>query len=179
MSNVLRLAGQAVVYGLVAITLGYLSDSPGYTHVEDDSAEIVISFSHGGARIAPCRKLTDAEIAEIAPNMRRKNAEVCPRERIPVVVELDIDGTRVLEDSLTPGGLSRDGVSQIYRRFATATGRHHLKGRLRDSPRTSGFDYSFEAEIDLSSRQRYVIDFRDEFGGFLYGDTMPQNGVTQ
>lgn len=174
MYSIARLLGQAVIYGVVGAMLGYLSNSPAYTYAESGTAEIMLSFIHGGDRVAPCRKLTGTEIAEIAPNMRRKSAEVCPRERVPVFIEFDLDGERLLEAALPPGGLAGDTPSQINRRFVVPAGSHTLSGRLRDSTRSTGFDYSFETDIELAPHHRFVIDFRDELGGFLIGANGPE-----
>ena len=49
-----------------------------------------------------------------------------------------------------------------------APGRHDLRLGLRDSARTSGFDYESELAVELRPGQNFVIDFRPEFGGFRY-----------
>ncbi len=169
MPSALAIAGQAAVYGLVAVTLGLLSDTPAYRHFQDDRAEFVLSFSHGGSRKGPCRTLTEEEIGELAPNMRRKSQQVCPRERVPVVVELSLNGSVLIGESLPPGGLAGDGPSRIYRRIEVAVGQHDLYLRLRDTDRAEGFDYEIAKQVTLTPRQRYVVDFRGDLGGFVLG----------
>jgi hypothetical protein len=41
--------------------------------------------------------------------------------------------------------------------------------RLRDSGRTSGFDYSGSTDVSLEPGQNFVIDFRGTEGGFQFG----------
>ena len=159
--------GQAIIYGAVAVLLGYFSTSPAYERFPADKAQLVLSFTHVGERATPCRKLTREEIEEMAANMRR--TEVCERERLPLYVELALGGETLLSASLSPTGLSRDGAAQLHRRFTVAPGRHILRVGLRDSARETGFDYEREAAIELRPGQNLVIDFRPEFGGFLFG----------
>jgi len=158
--------GQAVVYGAIALLLGYLSTSPAYERFPADKAQLVLSFTHIGQRATPCRKLTPAEIEELAANMRR--AEVCERERLPLYVELNLGGETLFSASLPPTGLARDGSAQMHERFTVAPGRHLLRVGLRDSARATGFDYESEVTIELRQGQSFVVDFRPDFGGFLF-----------
>ena len=158
--------GQAVVYGVIAVLLGYFSTSPAYVRFPADKAELVLSFTHVGQRAVPCRKLTPEEIEQLAANMRR--TEVCERERLPLYVELALGGETLFSASLSPTGLSRDGAAHVHERFTVAPGRHVLRVGLRDSARTTGFDYQSEVVIELRPGQNFVVDFRPEIGGFLF-----------
>jgi hypothetical protein len=161
-----RILGQALAYLLFAAPLGVFSAAPSYTYLEPDKALIKLSFSHAAQRKGECRRLSREEIAALPPNMRR--TEDCPRERLPVVVELVLDGRVVAHDVLPPAGLRRDGASAVYRRFPVAAGRHRLLARLRDSNRAEGFDYEQAAEVELAPGQNFVVDFRAEAGGFIF-----------
>jgi hypothetical protein len=158
--------GQVVVYGAIAVLLGYFSTSPAYVRFPTDKAQLVLSFTHVGQRAAPCRKLTPEEIEQLAANMRR--AEVCERERVPLFVELSLDVKTLISASLPPTGLSRDGAAHVHQRFTVAPGRHVLRIGLRDSARETGFDYQSDGVIDLGPEQNFVVDFRPEFGGFMF-----------
>lgn len=159
-------AGQAVVYALFIAILGYLSDSPAYEHFPPDRALIKLSFAHGGARKGGCRKPTAEEIAQTAANMRRKL--ICPRERVPLLVELEVDGEVQLRESLAPSGLALDGPSRIYRRIELPAGAHRIVARLRDSERDQGFDFENGVDVTLRPGQNFVVGFRAEFGGFVF-----------
>ncbi len=162
----LRIGAQIVAYTLFAAVVGYFSVSPPYTHVDPEMAQIKLNLTHSGQRKGECRRLTPEEIAKLAPNMRRPMD--CPRERVPVVVELIMDGTVLYKDSLIPSGVARDGKSSVSARFTVPPGRHELIARLRDSAREQGFDYERVAEIELASRQNFVVDFRVNMGGFIF-----------
>ncbi len=160
-----QIVGQAVAYLLFAAVVGYLSAAPAYTYIDPEKAVVKLSFSHAGARKGECRRLTPEEIAKLAPNMRR--ALDCPRERVELLVEIEMDGKLLYQASLAPTGLARDGAASVYERFTIDPGQHTLIARLRDSRRTEGFDYKREAGITLAPQQNFVIDFRAETGGFI------------
>lgn len=166
MPKIAAYLGQFVVYAAIAATFGYFANGPAYSPFPEDKAQIVLSFSHGASPKGGCRKLTAEEIAALPANMRRP--EICPRERLPVDVELQLNGNLLFAASLPPSGLSGDGRSQVYRRFEVEPGSHRLLARLRDSEREEGFDYRREAVIDLSPGENLVVDFRSELGGFLF-----------
>ncbi len=164
MLKVLPLIGQAVVYAIVAAVVGYFSDAPAYVHFPADEALIKLSLIHGGRRKG-CRERTPEELSRLAPNMRRPL--VCLRQRLPVVVELELDGHDLYHALLPPTGLFSDGPSWAYVRFAVPPGHHKLEMKLQDSGRTEGWDYDQEVDIDLKPLQNLTIDFRAQAGGFL------------
>ncbi len=161
-----QIAGQIVFYLLFALWLGYFSASPKYTHMAADKALIKLSFSHAGQPIRECRKLAPEEIAQLAPNMRKPTD--CPRERVPLFVELELNGALLYRGIHAPTGLWRDGPATVYRRFITDPGRHRLIARLRDSQRSEGFDYQHSATVELRPQQNFVIDFKPNTGGFNF-----------
>jgi hypothetical protein len=167
MTRSLRIIAQGFAYAAFAALVGYFAAAPAYTYWDPHRAQIKLSFSHPGKPIRECRRLTPQEIAKLAPNMRKPMD--CPRERLPVLVELALDGKLLYRAALPPTGLWNDGQSVVYQKFAVAPGRHRLVARLRDSRRTEGFDYERIADIDLRPRQHFVIDFRTAAGGFVFG----------
>jgi hypothetical protein len=166
MISPLRILGQGAAYALFAALLGYFSAAPRYTYLEPGMALIKLSFSHAAQHKGKCRRLSAKEIAALPPNMRRPFD--CPRGRLPVLVELDLDGKVLSRKELPPSGLSGDGPASIYERFAVPAGSHKLVARLRDSARTEGFDYESDIQIELTPGQNFVIDFRAETGGFRF-----------
>ncbi|MDH3658494.1 MAG: hypothetical protein OEU92_00470 [Alphaproteobacteria bacterium] len=165
MADAMRYVGQAAIFLLFAVVIGTFADSPSYRHFPEDQAQIKLSFSHGAAPKVPCKTLTREEMNALPPNMRR--ATSCERERLPVEVEIDLDGELLYRASVPPSGLAKDGPSRVYQRFTVSAGRHELATRLRDTDRTDGFDYERKIDIELIPGQSLAIDFRSETGGFL------------
>jgi hypothetical protein len=157
-----RYLAQAAVYGLLAAFIGYFANHPAYTHFPPDRALIKLSFSHGAQRKAECRRLSPEELARLAPNMRKPVQ--CERERLPVAVELTVDGATLYRASVPPSGLTGDGPARMYRRFAVAPGTHVVTMRLRDTARAEGYDYERSGTVELAAGQSFAIDFRTDLG---------------
>jgi hypothetical protein len=158
--------GQFVVLAALAAFAAAFSNWPVYRSTPDDAAVVKLSFTHSADRSAECRRRTPEELAKLPPNMRRPMD--CPRERRPIATELSIDGHVVFSAELPPSGLSRDGPSQVYRRFVVPAGEHTIVARLRDTPRASGYDHERAATVTLRPGQSMAIDFRTELGGFVF-----------
>lgn len=160
-----RRAGWVLCLAAIAALIGYLSVAPSYTHRAAGLAEVKLSFTHGAPRHIDCHRLTAEELAKLPRQMRRPTE--CPRMRLPVQVQLRMDGTMLFDASLPPSGLSGDGPSRVYRGFPVAAGTHQVSLFLRDSGRESGYDYTFEQTLVLAPGQNLVIDFRPATGGFF------------
>ncbi len=160
-----KLFGQLAVYGLFAVGIGYLATSPSYTYFDGAQAQVLVSFAHGGRAKGGCRKRTAKELAALAPNMRAKL--ICSRERVALVFEMSVDGRVVYAETLTPTGLRSDGPSRTYHKLTVVAGRHQLSLKLRDTDRTTGFDYTRDATVELKPGQNLTIDFKAAQGGFI------------
>jgi hypothetical protein len=163
----LRHAGQIAAYAAFAAFVGYFSSAPAYAPLDPGRALLKVSFSHGALRQAACRERSAEELAKLPPNMRRKMD--CPRIRPPVGLEVVVDGTKLVEASLPPTGLSSDGPSRIYRTYPLDAGAHAVTVRLRDTVRSDGgWDYERSAALDLEPGRVLAIDFRADAGGFIF-----------
>jgi hypothetical protein len=149
--------GQLLLYALFAAVIGVFSGWPTYRHLAGDQSLVKLSFSHTGKPISDCRQQTPEELAKLPPNMRAPVR--CPRERSPIVVELDVDGVLAYRHSARPSGLSRDGASSVYHRLVLDAGQHRVAVRMKDDARSAGFDHVREATVMLAPAQILVIDF--------------------
>ncbi len=154
------IAGQILLYSLFALVIGIFSRWPAYQPLAADQAMLKLSFSHHGKPIAECRQASAAELAKLPPNMRAPT--VCPRQRSPVTVELDVDGKQSYRHTAMPSGLSKDGASAVYHRLELAAGSHRIAVRINDDARTAGFQYSREETLVLKPAQILVIDLDAE-----------------
>lgn len=155
--------GQAGLYALFALVIGALSRWPAYHPIAANEALIKVSFSHTGKPVAECRKQTPEELAKLPPNMRAPM--ICPRERSPVTVQVDVGGKPALRRVAPPTGLSHDGPSSVYLRLPVPAGEQRIAVRLNDDARSSGFTYQREETVTLEPSQVLVIDFDAEKGG--------------
>lgn len=157
--------GQGVFYALAAGLVGLFASWPSHRQFPEDKAQIKLSLSHGAERVEACRKLTAKEIAALPPGERRPNT--CARERLPVHVQLLVDGELLFDAEVAPGGLAGDGPARIYRKLVVSPGQREIVARLKDSDRATGFDYETRAEVTLLPQQSVAIDFSANAGGFV------------
>jgi hypothetical protein len=162
----LRLFGQFVVIAALFAAVAAFSDWPVYRQIPRGSAIVMLTFVHGADRKAECRRLTPEEIQKLSPNMRR--VQECPRGRRPIYVELDLDGRTIFQANLPPTGIAGDGPSKVYERFVVPAGNYNVAVRMRDTPRTDGFDHERRAAVTLAADQMFVVDFRAESGEFVF-----------
>ena len=102
---------QVLLYSAFAAGIGYLSVSPTYHYADSELAVVKLSLSHAADRVVECVKLTPQQINERA--LRGESVNDCERERLPLTIELDIDGTTVLAVAASPSGLWNDGPSSV------------------------------------------------------------------
>lgn len=157
MKRIARWAAQGALYAAFAAVLAVFSHWPVYRHLGPDRAVVKVSLSHQGQRLGDCETLSPEELAKLPPNMRAPTR--CPRERSPLLVEVDIDGVAALRQGAAPSGLSRDGPASIYRRIEVAAGRHRIAVRFEDDAQSSGFDHRREQDVTLAPAEVLVIDF--------------------
>ena len=166
MVKIVQTLGQAVFYVAAAVLVGYFASLPLYEQFPEGQAQIKLSFAHGAARTKECRRLTAQEIAKLPANERRPNT--CSRERIDMKVQLLVDDASLLEAELKPTGLSGDGPARVYHKFTVPPGKHVITARLRDSRRSSGYDYETRREVTLLAGQNLAVDFKADAGGFIF-----------
>ena len=161
----LRFVAQLVLYVPLMAILAYFSTEPRFSLVAPDEALVRVSFIHATQRRQACRERTPEELAKLAPNMRA--ALDCPRERSPMLVEVELDGKLLLRREVQPSGLRRDGNAVVYERMALPAGRHRIVARLRD--RAEGdFNFMKDETVELAGRQTLIIDFNAAKGGFAF-----------
>ncbi|MGA8053170.1 MAG: hypothetical protein WCA12_04810 [Burkholderiales bacterium] len=160
-----RYVGQALLYALFAIVVGYFSTSPAYRYLEPNQGLLRLSFKHPGKTKAECRKRTAEELAKLQPQFRTDMD--CPRERSPVRVRVELDGEPLYDEAFPPAGLSRDGASSGYRRLPIAAGPHTLRVQFNDDVRVQGFNFERAARVEVKPGQVVLIDFNPEQGGVI------------
>lgn len=157
---------QFFLYSVFAGSVWYFSDHPDYVYIDPKMAMIKISFSHAGQRKEACRKLTQEELEQLAPNMRKPSE--CKRERFPITVEFNLDDKKILYKTFKPAGLAKDGVSTVYKPIVASAGKHVIYIRMRDSSLDGNFDYERKESILLKPGQNFVISFNGESGDFIF-----------
>lgn len=159
-----RVLLQAVNYALFMAVVWYFASAPAITLIGDNEARLTVAFAHAGQLREPCRRLSQEELSQLAPNMRK--LDDCPRERSPVTVEIELDGEVVYRQSLAPPGLFGDGGVDLFYSVRVPAGAHRLRMKMNDSVRIDGFNHVFDQPIDIAPRQILLVGF-DRDAGFV------------
>ncbi len=166
MPSLLQLIGQTVFYTIVCAVIGVLATWPRLPLVPPGAAEIKLSLAHSADRKVECRRLSPQEIAKLPPSERRPNT--CGRERVPMHVQLVIDGKRLYDATVEPLGLTKDGPARVYEKFIVPAGQHTVIARLKDKPDALKFDYEKEIVVHLKPNASMAVDFKADLGGFIF-----------
>ena len=166
MPDLRKIPLQVVAYAAFAALLGYFATMPRYQYSNPGMAGVKISLSHPADRVEECVQLTQEQIAELAANMR--TTEACERQRLPLFLELDVDGNRVLELEAPPSGLWGDGPASVYERFNLEPGSHEISIRMRDTERTEGWDWTKTGNVVLEPGRYFTVTFKAATGGFNF-----------
>jgi hypothetical protein len=142
MPKPVAIVGQVVLYGAFAAFIGYFSTNPTYKQIPDDVALVKLSMSHLGGR--ECRKRTPEELAKLPPNMRAPLD--CPRGRSDIKLLLELDDKPIYETVMHPTGLSKDGVSTVYKRFELKAGSYKLAVKMNDNLVNPGWSHFVKEE---------------------------------
>ena len=168
MTSPLRIVAQLLLYLPLMALIGMFSTSPRFELIAPGDALLRISLIHAAQRKQECRRRTPEELAKLPPNMRA--ALDCPRERVPLTVELEIDGAVVFRRTVPPAGFTRDGAASLYHRLPVAAGQHRIVARLRDHA-DGPFNYVREETLTLAPGGMLLIDFVAAKGGFDFRGT--------
>lgn len=165
MRDVTRWLTQALLYGAFALAVGVFSSWPPFHQLEPHQALLRLSLLHPGVPLHDCRERSAEELAKIPAHMRA--ALDCPRERSPVRVRVTLDNRTIIDETVAPSGLSRDGAAAAYRRLAIPAGAHRLGVAVNDDARHADVFRTAEQALQLAPGQVVLIDFDPRRGGVV------------
>lgn len=153
---------QLINYSAFMALIWFFSSAPSVYPIGEDEAMITIAFAHAGQLREPCRMLSQEELNELPPNMRK--LDECPRERSPVTIEVVLDGNLIYSESLQPPGLFGDGGVDIFYSVKIPAGDHHLILKMNDSVRIEGFNHRFEQAVRVDPARILLVSFQKRKG---------------
>jgi len=166
-SKSVRYLLQAINYGVFMALIWYFASAPSIRILAEDEAVITIAFAHAGQLREPCRRLTQAELDDLPPNMRK--LDDCPRERSPVTIEALLDDEPFYSAVLPPPGLFGDGGVDVFHKARITAGEHRLSLRMNDSVRIEGFNHALERSVKIDPAQILLVGFKSDRGFVLSG----------
>lgn len=148
---------------LAGFVLAWVSSLP-YRTSFDAQPELVVSINHKGA-LAEARQLTPEELAKRLPHMR--NQATVSRSRLPVRLQIIVDGQVVHDAAHQPKGLKSDGPSIAIAHLAVSPGTHSVQVRIADGPDTNLWSREWSQLVEFEPRRRRVVLF-DTRNGFTF-----------
>ena len=158
----LRLVSATFLAAAFAALIGVTSNR-GYASPDAKQSELVVSFSHPGATEENCRTLSEAELAEIPPHMRKPVQ--CDRGRSAVRLAVLIDGTEIVRKSIPAAGIWGDSNSVALERIPVEEGRHDVRVMIGDTADLNEWPHLDEQVLDFTLDDRRVVVF-DRISGF-------------
>lgn len=165
MNRIIRYGLQAFNYLLFMAVVWYFSIKPPYHQLENNEAVITLSFTHATKIREVCRKLSQEELMELAPNMRLPTS--CPRERSPLNIELYLDDKMVTKEVLEPLGFHKDQGVSLFKQINVKAGEHVLRVWMNDDVNIDGPTYKYKKKINLKPEQLLLLDFDSGKKGFF------------
>lgn len=155
----IRILDQAFSYGIFIAVVGVFSIWPDYQLLDEQEAMVSLTFSHAAQRVGECRRLTQEELNELPPNMRKPDE--CPRERHPIHVDMRLDDRLVYSETVLPSGLWNDGKANVYMRATIDAGIYSIFIGMNDSGSGDGYDYVRRQDVTIAPGQNLAITFDD------------------
>jgi len=159
-----RWAAAAVIAGAFTLLLGTVSDFV-YAAPRHVGSELAISVKHPGVASESCRDLTEEELAAKPVHMRK--ARECERTRPSVRLRVEIDGEPMLDTSIAPSGLWKDGNSVALERIALETGDHQIRVAIGETADPDEWTFEAEKTLTFTDEARRVVIF-DRVAGFTW-----------
>lgn len=157
-------ASGIAVAALASLATARASSMP-YAPAGGEAPMLVVSFKHPGQVADRCRELSEAEKAKLPIHMRTD--KVCERRRVPVRLQVLVDGEVALDREYPPKGLWGDGNSIAIERLETTPGKHDVRVRIGDRGDRDEMPYESERTIDAAPRRSQVVVF-DRVEGFRW-----------
>ncbi len=131
MSKLARIAIPLLFWTALLGLIAGFSDGPEFALLGPDSGRLTLRLAHLTERIEPCRQLSEAERMDLPPT--RRVSEVCQRPRAALDLALDLDGERLLGETIAAPGLHADRRIQRLQHWPLQVGEHRLELRLANA----------------------------------------------
>ncbi len=163
MSVARRLASTAVS-AVVVLAIAGLSRLP-WTDADRDGALVRLSWRLAGVTIEECRTLSPEELDALPAHMRRP--EVCTGSTAAYALTVDVDGRRLLGDTVRGAGARRDRPLYVLYDVPVAPGAHDVRVGFEAilppgvEPEDRPLSFGWADRVELESGQIALITLDD------------------
>lgn len=152
-----RIQVQLLAWSLLGLLIAAFADGPSFNPLPAGHGRLTLAVAHLSERIEPCRQLSERERMELPPT--RRVTEVCERARVPVKIELIVNGRTLLARAFEPSGLHDDGRVYLVEAWPLPAGHYRaeltLTGRTEETSRHEVFEFFLPPETNA------VVDIED------------------
>jgi coenzyme F420-reducing hydrogenase delta subunit/NAD-dependent dihydropyrimidine dehydrogenase PreA subunit len=152
------ISGTTLLLLLSALTV--FGSGSGYSTVTGRSPDLVVSFKLAGENVESVQ--SDRDDDDVPVHMRRQR--VVSRRRVPVRLEIAVDGEIRFSRSYKPGGLFGDGMSIALARIPVNPGPHSVEVSLGRSNEIGTWDYVFRDTLMFIASRHHVVLFNRATG---------------
>lgn len=157
MKIVVQIGIQLLAWSLLGLLIVAFADGPPFNPLPADYGRLTLAVAHLSERGHPCRQLSERERMELPPT--RRVTEVCERARVPVKIELVVNGRTLLAGAFEPSGLHDDGRVYLVESWLLPAGRYRaeltLTGRTQETSRHEVFEFFLPPDTNA------VVDIED------------------
>lgn len=127
MSGMLRWAARVLVAAALMAGTVALSHVPWAAAPGTDGA-LRLAWRYRSALVDECREPSAAELARLPAHMRQPR--ICERRLLPYELAVEVDGQRIVLDTVRAGGARADRPLSLFRESRLAPGHHRLSVRF-------------------------------------------------
>ena len=160
-----RLVLAAVLAVLLTTTVAWLSRLP--LHFDSEHEALVrLSWRVDGISLEECRQRSDEELANLPIHMR--NPEACIGRIAPYRLQVALNGTLLVNDTIHPGGARGDRPIYVLSDFPVDPGEHRVQVRFDPIllPGTTWLPgaqpLSFDQTVSLGQREIVLVTLDDD-----------------
>lgn len=149
--------GMATVLAVALTVLIAAGSRVPVTFTGDDTALLRLSWRMQGIATEECRTLSDEELARLPVHMR--NPEACIGVIASYALDVRVDGTVVVQDTVRPPGARGDRPLNVLREFPLPAGEHDVAVSFRallpegvEAPAQGLRELAWEGQLSLAGR---------------------------
>ena len=144
---------------MVALLFGFLTDTPKYEVLKPEETEFKLVIRHSGLLLGECRVMSQEELANTPPNMRRPTE--CPRQKAPLKVELRIDDQLQFEQTVVPSGIHDDGVVAMFDKIRINGGEHQFQLDVKHQMNDGEQSDSLVGTLEVDPGKVVIAEYTD------------------
>jgi len=164
--------GGGIMLFLPIVFIGIFSTWPSYQFYGPDESQLLLSFKKRTVKEHLCDEKEleayNVEMESLPKHMRARGRECGSRARVPLEVNIWLDGEKSISKVIKPAGIHSDGVVFVFEKFTFKSGPHDIKITVRDQkddPEVKTME--FNEHLDFQPRKVTLVTYTPESNDLL------------